>query len=73
MYNFIIPYRDRKEHLDEFIKRFTSYTDATFYIIHQLHPGKFNSGDLMNIGFLSGSISFLTLDKCHVFDNLKNK
>lgn len=46
MYNFIIPYRDRKEHLDEFIKRFTSYTDATFYIIHQLLPGKFNRGAL---------------------------
>jgi len=28
---------------------------------------------LMHIGFLIGSISFLTLDKCNVFDNLKNK
>jgi hypothetical protein len=28
---------------------------------------------MMNIGFLLGSISFLTLDKFHVFDNFKNK
>jgi hypothetical protein len=56
-YNFIIPYRNRKEHLDEFIKRFTEMVkdksiDAQFYIIHQLHPGPFNRGALLNIGFM---------------------
>lgn len=55
MYNFIIPYRDRKEHLNEFIKRFTPFTNANFYIIHQLHPGEFNRGALKNIGFLEAS------------------
>lgn len=38
-YNFIIPYRNRKEHLDEFIRRFTDYlkdtdVDAQFYVVH---------------------------------------
>ena len=28
---------------------------------------------LMNIGFLLGSITFLSLDKFKVFDNFKNK
>jgi len=55
-YNFIIPYRNRKEHLDECIKRFTEMVkegiDAQFYIIHQIHPGPFNRGALMNIGFM---------------------
>jgi hypothetical protein len=56
-YNFIIPYRNRKEHLDEFIKRFTEYLkdkdiDAQFYIIHQMNPKEFNRGALNNIGFL---------------------
>jgi hypothetical protein len=56
-YNFIIPYRNRKEHLDEFIKRFTEHLkdkdiDAQFYIIHQMNPGEFNRGALNNIGFL---------------------
>jgi hypothetical protein len=56
-YNFIIPYRNRKEHLDEFIRRFTEYLkdrdiDAQFYIIHQINPGDFNRGALNNIGFL---------------------
>lgn len=55
-YNFIIPYRNRKEHLDECIKRFTKMVndniDAQFYIIHQIHPGPFNRGALMNIGFM---------------------
>jgi hypothetical protein len=56
-YNFIIPYRNRKEHLDEFIRRFTEYLkdkdiDAHFYIIHQINPGEFNRGAIKNIGFL---------------------
>ncbi len=56
-YNFIIPYRNRKEHLDEFIRRFTGYLngkdiDAQFFIIHQINPQEFNRGALKNIGFL---------------------
>ncbi len=56
-YNFIVPYRNRKEHLDEFIRRFTEYLkdtdiDAEFYIIHQINPGEFNRGAIKNIGFL---------------------
>jgi len=56
-YNFIIPYRNRKEHLQEFIQRFTGYLegkdiDAHFYVIHQITPGGFNRGAMLNIGFL---------------------
>jgi hypothetical protein len=54
-YNFIIPYRNRKEHLDEFIRRFNEYTkdiDAQFYIVHQFYAGDFNRGALRNIGFM---------------------
>jgi hypothetical protein len=59
-YNFIIPYRNRKEHLDEFIRRFTDMLkdkdiDAQFYIIHQMNPRDFNRGALNNIGFLEVS------------------
>lgn len=54
--NFIIPYRNRKEHLDEFIKRFTSFNiDAHFYIIHQFNSDEFNRGAIKNIGFLEAS------------------
>ena len=56
-YNFIIPYRNRKEHLDEFVRRFTGFlkdkeVDAQFYIIHQMNPREFNRGAMKNIGFL---------------------
>jgi len=56
-YNFIIPYRNRKEHLNEFINRFTEYLkdkdiDVQFYIIHQINVGEFNRGAMKNIGFL---------------------
>lgn len=54
-YNFIILYRNRKEHLDEFIRRFTEFTkdiDAQFYIVHQFYAGDFNRGALCNIGFM---------------------
>ena len=53
-YNFIIPYRNRKEHLDKFIRRFTEYlkgkdVDAEFYIIHQMNLKEFNCGAIKNI------------------------
>jgi hypothetical protein len=56
-YNFIIPYRNRNQQLHEYVKRFTEMVkdkgiDAEFYIIHQIHPGPFNRGALLNIGFL---------------------
>lgn len=57
-YNFIIPYRNRKEHLNEFIERFTKIInenkelDIEFYIIHQCNEKDFNRGALNNIGFL---------------------
>jgi hypothetical protein len=56
-YNFIIPYRNRKEHLTEFVNRFSKYReennlDAEFYVVHQMNSAKFNRGALNNIGFL---------------------
>ena len=59
-YNFIIPYRNRKGHLDEFVKRFTEYLngkdiDAQFFIIHQINSEEFNRGAMKNIGFLEVS------------------
>ncbi len=57
-YNFIIPYRNRKENLDEFIRRFSEIMkknpelDMEFYIIHQMNAEEFNRGALNNIGFL---------------------
>ncbi len=59
-YNFIIPYRNRKEHLDEFIERFTEILkdkdiDAQFFFIHQINPKEFNRGAMKNIGFLEVS------------------
>lgn len=56
-YNFIIPYRNRKEHLTEFVNRFGKYReenklDAEFYIVHQMNSAEFNRGALNNIGFL---------------------
>lgn len=59
-YNFIIPYRNRKEHLDELIRRYTDVLknkdiDAHFFIIHQMNPKEFNRGAMKNIGFLEVS------------------
>jgi hypothetical protein len=59
-YNFIIPYRNRKEHLDELIRRYTEVLknkdiDIEFFIIHQMNPKEFNRGAMKNIGFLEVS------------------
>jgi hypothetical protein len=59
-YNFIIPYRNRKEHLDELIRRYTDVLknkeiDVEFFIMHQMNPKEFNRGAMKNIGFLEVS------------------
>ena len=59
-YNFIIPYRNRKEHLNKFMECFRDYfkgtdIDAKFYIIHQCNSELFNRGAMKNIGFLEAS------------------
>ena len=55
---FIIPYRDRKTHLDYFQKHMTtiledfSNEDYAIYYIHQCDRRNFNRGAMKNIGFL---------------------
>ena len=52
----LIPYRNRKEHLDQFLKEvlflFYKYlTPFKIIIIEQLNDKKFNRGKLLNIGY----------------------
>ena len=50
----IIPYRDRKEHLKDFIKCIAKFRDNKYidlYLIEQDNLDKFNRGLLLNIGF----------------------
>jgi len=61
-YNIIIPYRKRKEHLNEFITRFTGFIkehqlDIQIYVIEQLGADPFNRGALLNIGFLEACVT----------------
>ncbi len=54
-YNFIIPYRDREEHLRIFKERFESFNlsdDYQFYFIHQTDDKLFNRGATKNIGYV---------------------
>lgn len=72
-YNFIIPYRNRKEHLNEFIKCFTNIlkdkeVDAQFYIIQQMDCRPFNRGAMKNIGFLE--VSKLRPDGLFIFHDV---
>ena len=60
---FIVPYRNREEHLDIYVPHFKSlFPDADIYIVHQLGNGYFNRGKLLNIGFLYAE------DKADAFD-----
>lgn len=52
----IIPYRNRKEHLDQFVpymKEFltNSNIDFSIVVVEQANENKFNRGKLINIGF----------------------
>jgi hypothetical protein len=58
-YIFIIPYRDREQHL-QFFNRHMKYVledvskdDYEIYFVHQCDSRKFNRGAMKNIGFLA--------------------
>lgn len=76
-YNFIIPYRDREEHKQKFIKIYNELIgdkDCKFYFIHQCNTNLFNRGALLNIGFLEAIkerpdalFVFHDIDKCPTY------
>jgi hypothetical protein len=50
----IVPYRDRLEHMKEFVPHMNEYLkefDSQIFIIHQFNDNPFNRAGLMNIGF----------------------
>lgn len=55
--SIIIPYRDRKEHLNQFVPFINNYlnthlqNDFNIIIVEQANSNKFNRGSLINIGF----------------------
>lgn len=53
MLAIIVPYRDRKSHLDQFIPHMNKYLpDAKVVIVEQEDDKPFNRGRLLNVGFL---------------------
>ena len=53
----IVPYRDRPEHLSEFVPEMYAYLDGegipfTITVVEQLDDREFNRGKLLNVGFL---------------------
>lgn len=58
---FIVPYRDRQAHLDEFKKHMKTVMedyapeDYKYMFIHQCDTRKFNRGAMKNIGFIAAS------------------
>lgn len=54
MLTIIVPYRDRKSHLDQFIPHMNNWVpDANILIVEQADDKPFNRARLLNIGFLN--------------------
>lgn len=51
----LVPYRDREEHLKEFIP---AMKDHDIYIIEQADDNPFNRGKLINVGFLETAAEY---------------
>jgi len=50
---FLVPYRNRGQHLIRYIPHYKSlFPNADIYIVHQLGNAPFNRGMLLNAGFL---------------------
>lgn len=53
MLTIIVPYRNREDHLKQFIPHMNKYVpDAKIIVVEQAGSGPFNRGRLLNIGFL---------------------
>lgn len=51
--NFVIPYRNRAQHLQQFLKHYRRlFPQAYFLVVEQTINGAFNKAKLMNIGIL---------------------
>jgi glycosyl transferase family 7 (putative galactosyltransferase) len=49
----IVPYRDREEHLAQFVPHYRKlFPETEIYVVHQLGKEAFNKGMMMNIGFI---------------------
>lgn len=54
MLAIIVPYRNRPDHLDQFIPHMNKYLpDAKIVIVEQADEKPFNRGRLLNVGFLN--------------------
>jgi len=65
----IVPYRDREEHLKQFIPYMKNYLTRKgfsfdFYIVEQEEGKPFNRGKLLNVGFDIASKKFKYLNFC---------
>ena len=57
----IVPYRDRAEHIRQFLPYMLSYlpkqgVDATVYVVEQENGKAFNRAKLLNIGVLEAEV-----------------
>lgn len=76
MMGLIVPYRDRKEHLDEFLphmERFLKETPHQIFVIEQADSHPFNRGKLLNIGFVEAKKSGCSYVCFHDVDMLPLK
>lgn len=70
-YSFIVPYRNREEHLQQFIQRFISFNlneNYSFYFVHQCDEELFNRGAMKNVGFLEAST--INPDSLFIFNDI---
>jgi hypothetical protein len=64
---FIVPYRNRQEHLFQFVPHYNSlFPEADIYVAHQLGNAPFNRGRLLNVGFLFAENKADAFDLCDV-------
>lgn len=58
----IVPYRNRQDHLDQFVDAIASYLpDAKILVVEQTNNNPFNRAKLLNIGYLESKDDFFVM------------